>query len=176
MTQLEMTTSTDPSGSGMSSMVPLRNSTLATPASAALAPRQLQHLVGHVDAVREAGLADPPGGEEYVDAAARAEVEHPLALLQLRDGGRVAAAEAGRDGLDRELALEVGGIERGAEGLTDLHRLPAARSAAVGDVDQVELPAGKHLALERVAVGAAGEHCLGRRGVPLAHHLAGLLL
>ena len=36
MTQLEMTTSTDASGSGIASMVPWRNSTLVAPASAAL--------------------------------------------------------------------------------------------------------------------------------------------
>ena len=36
ITQLEITTSTLPSGSGMSSMFPCRNSTLVTPASAAL--------------------------------------------------------------------------------------------------------------------------------------------
>lgn len=36
ITQLEITTSTAPSGRGMSSMVPLRNSTLVTPASALL--------------------------------------------------------------------------------------------------------------------------------------------
>ncbi len=37
MTQLEITTSIEASGSGMSSMLPLTNSTLAAPALAALA-------------------------------------------------------------------------------------------------------------------------------------------
>ena len=37
ITQLEMTTSTEPSGSGTSSIVPLTNSTLVAPALAALA-------------------------------------------------------------------------------------------------------------------------------------------
>ena len=86
-------------------MTPLRNSTLSAPAFAALRPREVEHLVGHVDAVGEPGSADPAGREQDVDAAARAEVEHPLALPQLSHHHRVAAAEAGGDRRLRELAL-----------------------------------------------------------------------
>ena len=59
MTQLEMTTSTLSSGSGMSSMSPLRNSTFPTPACSALSSCELEHLVGHVEADRPAGGPDP---------------------------------------------------------------------------------------------------------------------
>jgi hypothetical protein len=45
----------------------------------AVALGQGEHLVGHVEAVREAGRADPLGGEQDVDPAAGAEVEHDLA-------------------------------------------------------------------------------------------------
>ena len=54
-----------------------------------------EHLVGHVQAVRLARRADARGGEQHVDAAARAEVEDRLALVQFGDGGGVAAAERG---------------------------------------------------------------------------------
>ena len=101
-TQFEMTTSTEPSASGRSSMVPLRNSTLVAPALAAFARASVEHLVGHVDAVREAGRADPAGRQQHVDAAARAEVEHALPRAQLRDRQRVAAAERRGDRLDGE--------------------------------------------------------------------------
>ena len=41
-----------------------------------LCARELEHLVGHVEAVGLAGRADPAGREQNVDAAAGAEVEH----------------------------------------------------------------------------------------------------
>ena len=93
MTQFEMTTSTGRRGAGSASISPLRNSTFSTPASPLVRARELEHLVGHVQAVRLAGRADPAGGEQHVDAAAGAEVEHGLALVQVGDRGRVAAAE-----------------------------------------------------------------------------------
>ena len=84
-------------GSGIDSIVPRTNSTLSTPASAALRPGELEHLVGHVEPDRPPGRADPAGREDHVDPAAGAEVEDALAGSELGDGGRVAAAEAGED-------------------------------------------------------------------------------
>jgi hypothetical protein len=55
-----------------------------------------EHLVGHVEAVDRARGADAPRGEEDVDAAAGAEVEHRLAGVEVRDGEWVSAAEARR--------------------------------------------------------------------------------
>ena len=97
MTQLEITTSTDSSGSGTSSMVPLRNSTFSAPALRFVRVASAEHLVGHVHAVREAGRADPPGREQHVDPAARAQVEDPLAVVQLGHGQWIPAPEGGHD-------------------------------------------------------------------------------
>ena len=80
-------------------MVPLTNSTLVAPAFSALARARCEHLVGHVHPVRLAGRADPAGGQQDVDAAAGAQVEHGLALVQVGDGERVAAAQARGDRL-----------------------------------------------------------------------------
>ena len=115
ITQFEITTSTESAGSGIASITPLRKWTLATPASRAFAPGEREHLVGHVEAVRDAGRADAARGEDHVDAAARAEVEHDLALVQLGDRGRVAAAERGGRGRLGQLAALLVGVEALAE-------------------------------------------------------------
>ena len=69
------------------------NSTFSTPAARRVGAREVEHLVGHVDADRLAGRADAAGGDQDVGAGAGAEVEHGLALAQVGDGGRHAAAE-----------------------------------------------------------------------------------
>jgi hypothetical protein len=56
---------------------------------------EVEHLVGHVQPVGQPGGADPAGGEQDIDPAARAQVEHDLALVQLGDGDWIAAAERG---------------------------------------------------------------------------------
>ena len=43
--------------------------------------REGEHLVGHVEPVGGAGGPDAPGGEQDVDPAAGAEVEHSLAFM-----------------------------------------------------------------------------------------------
>ena len=86
ITQLEMITSTESSGSGIASISPLRNSTLVDAGLPLVLARQRQHLVGHVEPVGLAGRPDAPGRQQHVDAAARAEVEHRLA----RPGARPA--------------------------------------------------------------------------------------
>jgi hypothetical protein len=53
---------------------------------------QGKHLLGHVEAVGDAGRPDPLRREDDVDAASGAEIEHRLALAEVGDGGRVAAA------------------------------------------------------------------------------------
>ena len=64
------------------------------PALAAFRARALDHLGRHVDADDAAAWARRARGEEAVDAAAAAEVEHGLARLQREQRERVAAAEA----------------------------------------------------------------------------------
>jgi hypothetical protein len=85
--------------------------------------RQRQHFVGHVEAVGFAGRADALCGQQHVDAAARSEVEHDLARLEREQGGGVAAAERGGDGISRQAAgfqigIEVGRgrLDRGGDG------------------------------------------------------------
>ena len=65
---------------------------------------QVEHLVGHVEPVRAAGRPDALGREDHVDPAARAEVEDGLALAEIGDGGRVAAAERREHGFLRKFA------------------------------------------------------------------------
>ena len=66
-----------------------------------------EHLVGHVDAERATGRPDPLGRQQDVDAAARAEVEDPLAGMEVGHRGRVAAAEGREDrGIGQLVALE----------------------------------------------------------------------
>ena len=72
---------------------------------------QSQHLVGHVQAVGEAGRADAPGRQQHVDAAAGAQVEHRLAGLELGQRGRVAAAERGEHGRGGEVGDLVDGVQ-----------------------------------------------------------------
>ena len=76
-----------------------------------------EHVVGHVEAVGFAGRADAPGGEQHVDAAAGAEIEHGLAGLEFDERGGVAAAERGEHGLLGEQALFIGAVEIGGDGV-----------------------------------------------------------
>ena len=95
MTQLEMITSTELSGSGMLFDLALEELDVLHAGFALIFPRQRQHLVGHVEAIGLAGWADALGREQHVDAAARTQVEHGLARIQLRQRRRIAASQRG---------------------------------------------------------------------------------
>ena len=69
---------------------------MVAPASVACAAGEVEHLVGHVQPVGEPARPDAAGREEHVEAGAGTEVEHGLALEEVGDRERVAAAEAGR--------------------------------------------------------------------------------
>jgi hypothetical protein len=58
ITQLEMMTSTEQSGSGICSISPLRNSTLSDAGLALVLAREREHVVGHVEPVDLAGRTD----------------------------------------------------------------------------------------------------------------------
>src|SRR5829696_3183448 len=120
-----------------------------------VSPRQLEHLVGHVQAVGLAGGADAAGREQHVDATPGPEVENRLALMQIGDCGRVAAAERSQVGrVGQRLTIGVV-VETGAERLALL----------VGDHGGV-------------AAAARSAPAGGGRGgrVPLAYALADVLL
>ena len=87
-----------------------------------------EHLVGHVEAEGATGRPHPLSGEQDVDPAARAEVEHPLAFVQLGDRDRVAAAQRGEDGRVGELGALEGGVQLSARRLGG--RIPAATAAS----------------------------------------------
>ena len=127
MTQLLMTTSTEAAGSGIASIVPLEELDVGRAGFGGVALGQGEHLVGHVEAERAAGRSDPPGGEQDVDAAARAQVEHALALAELGDGGRVAAAQRGEHRRVGELTPFECAVQLGSDSL-----LRAAAGTAAG--------------------------------------------
>ena len=95
ITQLEMITSTELSGSGIASIWPRRNSTFSAPAARALARARssISSVMSRPYALP--GRADPAGRQQHVDAAARAQVQHRLTRPQVRHRDRVAAAQAG---------------------------------------------------------------------------------
>lgn len=116
-------------GSGMASMVPLRNSTLVAGLLLIL-EREGEHLLGHVEPVRLAGGADAASGKQYVDAAAGAEVQDAFAFVQVGHRGRVAAAEEGGEGLSGQGVALVFGVQGGAEVVVDLDGLGSATGGA----------------------------------------------
>jgi hypothetical protein len=104
-----------------------------------------QHLVGHVQAEGAARRPHASGGEQHVDAAARAQIEDPLAFVKLGHGDWVAAAERCHDGgvgklvaLERrvEAAPVVGGLDAARLAGADAERgfgvVPANRLVDVG--------------------------------------------
>ena len=99
ITQLEMMTSTELSGSGNVFDFALEKLDVLDSGLALVLAREGQHLIGHVETVGFAGGADAPGGKQHVDAAAGAEIEHRLAGVELGQRGGIAAAERGQHGL-----------------------------------------------------------------------------
>ena len=93
MTQLEMITSTLASRERQLLDVALDELDVRDARLARIGPRELEHLVCHVQPDRLAARSDPPGRDQHVRAAARPEVENGLALVQIGDSGRHAAAE-----------------------------------------------------------------------------------
>ena len=104
MTQLQITTSTELSGSGIFSISPLRNSTFSDASFPLILPRESEHLVRHIEAVGFSGRANATRREQNIDTAARAEIEHSFSGVQLRQRGWVAAAERGQNSFLRQRA------------------------------------------------------------------------
>ena len=95
-------------------------------------PGEVEHLVGHVDPVRLPRRTDPAGGQQHVDATAGAEVEHRLALVQVGDDERVAAAEARGDGVGGHRDAVGARVQLGAAPVAELDVLHGAGAAAGG--------------------------------------------
>ena len=74
-----------------------------------------EHLVRHVQPVRDSCRPHALGRENHVDAPSRAEVEHRLTDAELGNRGRVATAEGREHGRVGELATLLGVVERVAE-------------------------------------------------------------
>jgi hypothetical protein len=82
MTQLEMMTSTELSGSGIFSISPFRNSAFSMPAFFLILPRKRQHFVRHIEPIRLSLRADTASRKQYVDAAAGAKIEDNVSGIQ----------------------------------------------------------------------------------------------
>ncbi len=115
ITQFEMTTSTLLAGSGICLDHPLEEMHVRDARLRGVLLREREHLVRHVEPVGGPGRADPLRRQDHVDPAARAEVEHRLALVQIGDRDRVAAAERREHRRVRELAALLGVIEHLSE-------------------------------------------------------------
>ena len=134
-----------------------------------VAARQGEHLLGHVQPVRLARGAYPPGRQQHVDAAAGAKVQHDLALAQLGDRGGVAAAEACQHGGIGQRAALVGGVQlataaelvlvdaRGATG-RELGQASVALSHALTQRDLLDQAVEERLAAAAGRLGGGAAH------------------
>ena len=78
---------------------------------------QGEHVVGHVEAVSLAAGSHAARGEQHVDAAAGAEVEHNVTGLEIDERGGIAAAQRGLHGLLGDEALFAVAVEIGGDGV-----------------------------------------------------------
>jgi hypothetical protein len=86
-----MMTSTELSGSGMFSISPFRNSTLARSLLRFILFGQRQHFINHVETVRFPSKADAASGKQDINPATGTKIEHGFTGLQFRKGSGVAA-------------------------------------------------------------------------------------
>src|ERR1035437_307390 len=83
--------------------------------------REGEHVVRHVEAICFTSWPDAAGGQQHVDAAAGAEIEHGLAGAQVDQRGGIAAAERGEDGLFWEFAVLEFAIKVLGDGVAAAH-------------------------------------------------------
>src|SRR5882724_5883075 len=101
MTQLEIITSTEFSGSGIFSMAPFKFH-IVNAGFFLICARERKHFVGHIEPVRFSSCTDALRGKQHVYAAAGPEIENSFAGLQFRERRRIAAAERRGDGFLRK--------------------------------------------------------------------------
>src|SRR6185437_3809594 len=117
---------------------------------------ELEHLVGHVEPDGLAGGTATAGGDEYVGARARAEVEHGLALVEVGHRGGDAATE--------------GGAHRGVGHAVGVHLLVQAPAEGIGRL-RLHRATATRLAPAAPVAGLVS-HLPGGRGIAFAHVLA----
>ena len=117
ITQLEITTSTEFGGQRQVLDVALEELGVGGPGLGGVVAGEFEHLVGHVEPDRAAGGTDAAGRDEHVGASTGAEVEHGLALVQVGDRGRHAAAQRRRDRAFGGALAGLGVVEHVAPGL-----------------------------------------------------------
>ena len=115
-TQLLMTTSIESAGRGIASIWPLRNSTLVAPASAALrcARASISSVMSSPKPGRSARRVWQRAGRR---CRPRAQVEDPLPFSQVRDSGRIAAAQRRQDRCLGQLVALEHAVQTGADAL-----------------------------------------------------------
>ena len=129
ITQLEMITSTRIVGQRDVLDFAFEKFDVLNAALALVLARERQHFVGHVEAVGLAGGADAAGGQQHIDAAARAEIEDRFAGLQLGQRGGVAAAERGLACFFRYFAVLRSVVEVRGDGIAaSIERAPRRRN------------------------------------------------
>ena len=116
-----------------------------------VAARESEHVLAGVDPVDAPGGADAAGGEQYVEAAAGAEVEHDVAFGEVGDGDGVAAAEAdGQRALDAWAAV---GVRGGAEAAVVNASGPQSRVRRPSSADRA-IPPYRVITWSRICSGA----------------------
>ena len=158
ITQLEMITSTEPSGNGMSSIWPRRNSTLTAPASAALARAR-----SSISAVMSRPYALPDGPTRRADNSTSMPPPDPrmknrLTVPEVSDSERAPTAKAGRNSRLGHFALVSREIRAGAGPglLLPTAGISAGRDTPVSDDDGGLRIAGPHPLAYPFSIAGAG--------------------
>ena len=135
------------------------------PGLALVLPRQLEHLVGHVEAIGHSPGPDPASRQQHVDPAAGPQIQDGLTLMQRCDRGRVPAAEARQLGCLGQGVAVVGVIEARAEELLLFMRDHRGVAATGGRPRRSRLGRGGIATLDSLAqrAGILG-HGLGASG------------
>jgi hypothetical protein len=110
-------------------------------------------------------MSDALGREQHVDPAARAEVEDGLALVELRDRRRIAAAERGKRRSVRQLLAVAERVEGSAEHVATAVEGLARGAAAGAEVGPRDLRRSSRVALAHLLADITGRGIVQGRAV-----------
>ena len=101
--------------------------------------REHEHLVGHVESVGFAIRPHAPRGEQYVNAASGAQIQHHLAFAQFGERGGIATSQRGQEGFGGQARGLIGFVQVGRYGVATRRAGAAAaarpfRRAAAGGI------------------------------------------